>query len=139
MVCVFHWSLPSLGDLRGSGFALLRRVTNVVFFAHCLNKYIMAHEDIYEQFMAKIIERTKLIKRGNPLDTETMIGGNIEEVHTDYENGFYIPPTLLKDTNKMRIFQEEIFGPVIAVTTFKTEAEALELANDSEFGLPYGP
>ena len=98
----------------------------------------MAHEDIYEQFMAKIIERTKLIKRGNPLDTDTMIGGNIEEVHTDYENGFYIPPTLLKGTNKMRIFQEEIFGPVIAVTTFKTEAEALELANDSEFGLGAG-
>ncbi|QUM80271.1 MULTISPECIES: aldehyde dehydrogenase family protein [unclassified Moritella] len=127
---------------------------------------LLVHEDIYEQFVAKIIERTKLIKRGNPLDTETMvgaqasqeqfdkilkyieigkaegaellIGGDIEEVHTDYEDGFYIQPTLLKGTNDMRIFQEEIFGPVIAVTTFKTEEEALELANDSEFGLGAG-
>ncbi|SGZ10667.1 Aldehyde dehydrogenase B (Wide specificity) [Moritella viscosa] len=127
---------------------------------------LLVHEDIYEQFMTKIIERTKLIKRGNPLDTETMvgaqaskeqfekilkyieigksegaellIGGDIEEVHTDYEDGFYIQPTLLKGTNDMRIFQEEIFGPVIAVTTFKTEEEALELANDSEFGLGAG-
>jgi len=127
---------------------------------------LLVHEDIYEQFMAKIIERTKMIKRGNPLDTETMvgaqaskeqfekilkyieigksegaellIGGDIEEVHTDYEDGFYIQPTLLKGTNDMRIFQEEIFGPVIAVTTFKTEEEALELANDSEFGLGAG-
>lgn len=127
---------------------------------------LLVHEDIYEKFVAKIIERTKLIKRGNPLDTETMvgaqasqeqfdkilkyieigkeegaellIGGNIEEVHTDYEDGFYIQPTLLKGTNKMRVFQEEIFGPVIAVTTFKTEAEALEIANDSEFGLGAG-
>jgi len=127
---------------------------------------LLVHEDIYEQFIAKVIERTKLIKRGNPLDSETMvgaqaskeqfekilkyidigkeegaellIGGDIEEVHTDYEDGFYIQPTLLKGTNKMRIFQEEIFGPVIAVTTFKTEEEALELANDSEFGLGAG-
>ncbi|CED60661.1 Aldehyde dehydrogenase B (Wide specificity) [Moritella viscosa] len=127
---------------------------------------LLVHEDIYEQFMTKIIERTKMIKRGNPLDTETMvgaqaskeqfekilkyieigksegaellIGGDIEEVHTDYEDGFYIQPTLLKGTNDMRIFQEEIFGPVIAVTTFKTEEEALELANDSEFGLGAG-
>jgi aldehyde dehydrogenase len=110
---------------------------------------LLVHEDIYEQFMAKIIERTKLIKRGHPLDTETMvgaqaskeqfdkilkyieigkeegaellIGGEIEEVHTDHENGFYIQPTLFKGTNKMRIFQEEIFGPVIVVTTFKSK------------------
>jgi aldehyde dehydrogenase len=127
---------------------------------------LLIHEDIYEEFVAKIIERTKLIKRGNPLDSETMvgaqasqeqfdkilqyinigkeegaellIGGNIAELHSEYSDGYYIEPTLLKGHNKMRIFQEEIFGPVISVTTFKTEAEALEIANDSEFGLGAG-
>jgi len=127
---------------------------------------LLVHEDIYEKFVAKIIERTKLIKRGNPLDTETMvgaqasqeqfdkilqyieigkeegaellIGGDIEQLNNEYSNGYYIQPTLLKGNNKMRIFQEEIFGPVISVTTFKTEAEALAIANDSEFGLGAG-
>jgi aldehyde dehydrogenase len=127
---------------------------------------LLIHEDIYEKFVAKIIERTKLIKRGNPLDSETMVGaqasqeqfdkilqyinigkeegaqllvgGNVAELHTEYANGYYIEPTLLKGHNKMRIFQEEIFGPVISVTTFKTEAEALAIANDSEFGLGAG-
>lgn len=127
---------------------------------------LLVHEDIYEKFVAKIIERTKLIKRGNPLDTDTMvgaqasqeqfekilqyidigkeegaellIGGDIEQLNNEYSNGYYIQPTLLKGNNKMRIFQEEIFGPVISVTTFKTEAEALAIANDSEFGLGAG-
>ncbi|MBU2967793.1 aldehyde dehydrogenase [Pseudoalteromonas sp. C2R02] len=127
---------------------------------------LLVHEDIYEQFVAKIVERTKLIKRGNPLDTDTMvgaqasqeqfekilqyidigkeegaellIGGDIEQLNNEYSNGYYIQPTLLKGNNKMRIFQEEIFGPVISVTTFKTEAEALAIANDSEFGLGAG-
>jgi len=127
---------------------------------------LLIHEDIYDEFVAKIIERTKLIKRGNPLDSETMVGaqasqeqfdkilqyihigkeegaqllvgGNVAELHTEYANGYYIEPTLLKGHNKMRIFQEEIFGPVISVTTFKTEAEALAIANDSEFGLGAG-
>jgi aldehyde dehydrogenase len=127
---------------------------------------LLIHEDIYEEFVAKIIERTKLIKRGNPLDSETMvgaqasqeqfdkilqyinigkaegaellIGGNVAELHSEYANGYYIEPTLLKGHNKMRVFQEEIFGPVISVTTFRTEAEALEIANDSEFGLGAG-
>jgi len=127
---------------------------------------LLVHEDIYEKFIGKVIERTKQIQRGNPLDTETMvgaqasqeqfekilkyieigkeegaellIGGEIDEFHTDYNDGYYIQPTLLKGTNEMRIFQEEIFGPVISVTTFKTEAEALALANDSEFGLGAG-
>jgi len=127
---------------------------------------LLIHEDIYEEFVAKIIERTKLIKRGNPLDSETMVGaqasqeqfdkilqyinigkeegaqllvgGNVAQLHNEYSNGYYIEPTLLKGHNKMRIFQEEIFGPVISVTTFKTEAEALEIANDSEFGLGAG-
>lgn len=127
---------------------------------------LLVHEDIYEEFIAKVVERTKQIKRGNPLDTETMvgaqasqeqfekilkyiaigkeegaellIGGEIDEFHTDYNDGYYIQPTLLKGSNKMRVFQEEIFGPVISVTTFKTEEEALAIANDSEFGLGAG-
>jgi len=56
----------------------------------------------------------------------------------DLSKGFYIQPTLLKGDNDMRIFQEEIFGPVISLSTFKDEAEALELANSTEFGLGAG-
>jgi aldehyde dehydrogenase len=127
---------------------------------------LLIQEDIYPQFIAKIIERSKAIKRGNPLDTETMVGaqasqeqfdkimsyiaigkdegaevllgGDIEPIDGDYQKGFYIQPTLLKGTNNMRVFQEEIFGPVISVTTFKDEAEALALANNSEYGLGAG-
>lgn len=127
---------------------------------------LFVHEDIYPQFIEKVIERSKAIKRGNPLDTETMVGaqaskeqfdkimsyiaigqeegaevllgGDIEQVDNEHENGFYIQPTLLKGTNDMRVFQEEIFGPVISLTTFKDEAEVLELANSSEFGLGAG-
>lgn len=127
---------------------------------------LFIHEDIYDQFIEKVIERSKLIKRGNPLDTETMvgaqaskeqfdkilkyidigkeegakvlIGGNVETVDSDISRGYYIQPTLLEGHNKMRVFQEEIFGPVISVSKFKDEAEALELANQSEFGLGAG-
>ncbi len=127
---------------------------------------LLIQESIYEKFIAKIIERTKQIKRGNPLDTETMvgaqaskqqldkilsyvqigraegaeilIGGEIAEVGGGYAEGFYIEPTILKGNNSMRIFQEEIFGPVISVTTFKDEAEALAIANDTDFGLGAG-
>lgn len=127
---------------------------------------LFIHEKIYDQFIAKVIERTKLITRGNPLDTETMVGaqaskqqfdkilsyidigkkegaevlmgGEIEQLEDDLAKGFYIQPTLLKGNNNMRVFQEEIFGPVISVSTFKDEAEALALANSSEFGLGAG-
>ena len=127
---------------------------------------LLIQEDAYPKFIEMVIERAKAIKRGSPLDTETMvgaqasqqqfdkilsyieigkqegaevlIGGNIEQVSSDISDGYYIQPTLLKGTNDMRIFQEEIFGPVISVTTFKDEAEALEIANDSEFGLGAG-
>jgi len=116
--------------------------------------------------MAKVIERTSQIKRGNPLDTETMvgaqaskqqfdkimeyveigkqegaevlIGGEVESLEGEFGDGYYIQPTVMKGHNKMRIFQEEIFGPVVSATTFKDEAEALEIANDSEFGLGAG-
>ena len=127
---------------------------------------LFVQEDIYPKFIEKVIERTKAIKRGNPLDTETMVGaqasqeqfdkilnyikigqqegasvlfgGEVEELDNDYSNGFYIQPTLLKGHNKMRVFQEEIFGPVVSMCTFKNEQEVLELANSSEFGLGAG-
>ncbi|MDP7593841.1 MAG: aldehyde dehydrogenase family protein [Litorilituus sp.] len=127
---------------------------------------LLIQEEAYPKFIDMVIKRTKAIKRGNPLDTETMVGaqasqqqyekilsyidigkeegaqvlmgGDVEQVSNDMSNGFYIQPTLLKGTNEMRVFQEEIFGPVISVTTFKDEAEALAIANDSEFGLGAG-
>jgi aldehyde dehydrogenase len=126
----------------------------------------LIQESIYDKFIERVIERAKLIKRGNPLDTETQVGaqasqmqfekimgyveigkqegaevilgGSIEQLGDEFDNGFYIQPTLMKGHNKMRIFQEEIFGPVVAVTTFKDEAEALSIANDTEFGLGAG-
>ena len=127
---------------------------------------LLVQEDIYDEFIAKVIERTKLIKRGNPLDTDVMvgaqaseeqfkkilgyfdigreegaeilIGGDKEQLDNSLNQGYYIQPTLIKGHNKMRVFQEEIFGPVVSVTTFKDEAEALAIANDSEFGLGAG-
>ena len=75
---------------------------------------------------------------GREEGAQVLIGGDKEALTNDLAGGFYIQPTLLKGHNKMRIFQEEIFGPVVAVTTFKTEAEALAIANDSEFGLGAG-
>ncbi len=126
----------------------------------------LIQESIYDEFIAIIIERANKIIRGNPLDTNTqvgaqasqaqfdkvlsymdigkqegaelLLGGKIAQVGNEFDKGFYIEPTLLKGTNSMRIFQEEIFGPVVSVTTFKDEAEALAIANDSEFGLGAG-
>jgi aldehyde dehydrogenase len=127
---------------------------------------LLIQESIYDEFIEKVITRAGQIKRGNPLDTETMIGaqaskqqfdkimeyveigknegadvlmgGQVESLAGEYSEGYYIKPTIMKGHNKMRIFQEEIFGPVISVTTFKDEAEALAIANDSEFGLGAG-
>jgi len=126
----------------------------------------LIQEDMYDEFMAMVLERTKTIKRGNPLDTDVQVGaqasqeqfdkimsymevarsegaqfltgGDKETLEGDHGEGYYIQPTLLKGDNKMRVFQEEIFGPVVAVTTFKDEAEALAIANDTEFGLGAG-
>ncbi|WP_017429694.1 acetaldehyde dehydrogenase ExaC [Vreelandella jeotgali] len=126
----------------------------------------LVQESMYDDFMAKVIERTLSIKRGNPLDTDVQVGaqasreqfekilsymeiaredgaefltgGGEARVDDSLDQGYYIQPTLLKGGNKMRVFQEEIFGPVVAVTTFRDEAEALELANDTEFGLGAG-
>ncbi|MEK7991821.1 MAG: aldehyde dehydrogenase family protein, partial [Thiotrichaceae bacterium] len=127
---------------------------------------LLIQEDIYDKFIGMVIERANQIKRGNPLDTEVMvgaqasqeqydkilsylkigrdegaevlIGGDAEKLGDGYGDGYYIQPTLLKGTNNMRVFQEEIFGPVVSVTTFKDEAEALAIANDTEFGLGAG-
>ena len=123
---------------------------------------ILVHEDIYDRFMERVIERTKAIKMGHPLDPETMMGAQASndqyekilsymdigrqegaEVLTGggpaqvdgAEGGYYIQPTIFRGHNKMRIFQEEIFGPVVSVTTFKTTEEAIELANDTLYGL----
>ena len=113
-----------------------------------------------------MVARVNAIKAGNPLDTATMIGAQASKIQYDkilnyiklgkeegaevltggeanilggdIENGYYIKPTLLKGHNKMRIFQEEIFGPVLAVTTFKDEKEAIEIANDTLYGLGAG-
>ncbi len=126
----------------------------------------LIHESIYDRFMNDVLKRVAAIKQGSPLDTETMIGAQAskeqltkiktyldlgkqegaqvliggDQAHLPGElaGGYYIQPTLFKGHNKMRIFQEEIFGPVLAVTTFKTEAEALEIANDTLYGLGAG-
>ena len=126
----------------------------------------LVHESIYDKFMGRCLERIAAIKQGNPLDTDTMIGaqaskeqmakitsyldlgrqegaevligGAPAQMAGDLAGGYYIQPTVFKGHNKMRIFQEEIFGPVLAVTTFKTEAEALALANDTLYGLGAG-
>ena len=126
----------------------------------------LVHESIYDKFMARCLERIKAIKQGNPLDTDTMLGaqaskeqltkiltyldlgkqegaelliGGAQSHQTgDLAGGYYVEPTVFKGHNKMRLFQEEIFGPVLAVTTFRTEAEALEIANDTLYGLGAG-
>lgn len=126
----------------------------------------LIHESIYDDFMERALERVQKIKIGNPLDTETMmgaqasseqlekimsyidigkqegaeclIGGERNQLEGDLRNGYYVKPTIFKGHNKMRIFQEEIFGPVLAVTTFKTPEEALEIANDTLYGLGAG-
>jgi aldehyde dehydrogenase len=75
---------------------------------------------------------------GKDEGAECLIGGGVAHLGGDIEGGYYIQPTLFKGHNKMRIFQEEIFGPVLAVTTFKDEAEALQIANDTIYGLGAG-
>ena len=125
----------------------------------------LVQEDIYPQFMARVLKRVAAIKQGDPYDMNTMMGaqasndqyekiqsyldiGKQEGVkvlagggifrNEAHPNGFYIQPTVFEGNNKMRVFQEEIFGPVVCVTTFKDEAEALEIANDTLYGLGAG-
>jgi aldehyde dehydrogenase len=126
----------------------------------------LIHESIYDEFMERCLERIAAIKQGDPLDRETMIGpqvsvAQLEKIESyvkigrdegakvlvggqrpglngDLAGGYYYEPTVLKGHNKMRVFQEEIFGPVLAVTTFRDEQEALEIANDTPYGLGAG-
>ena len=126
----------------------------------------LIQESIYDEFMERCLERIAEIRQGHPLDPTTMIGAQVstaqlEKIESyvqigleegaelliggqrnvldgELAGGYYFEPTVFKGHNKMRIFQEEIFGPVLAVTTFKDEAEALEIANDTLYGLGAG-
>ena len=126
----------------------------------------LVQESIYDAFMERAVKRVNAIKQGNPLDMATMIGaqasseqmekilsyldlgkqegaqcltgGSRNMLADDLEGGYYVKPTVFKGHNKMRIFQEEIFGPVVSVTTFKDEEEALHIANDTLYGLGAG-
>ncbi|MBB5746770.1 aldehyde dehydrogenase [Brevundimonas variabilis] len=126
----------------------------------------LIHEDIFDAFMEKAIARVEAIVAGDPLNPDTMIGaqasseqfekilsyldigrqegaevltgGAKAELQGDLAGGYFIQPTILKGHNKMRVFQEEIFGPVVSVTTFRTDEEALEIANDTLYGLGAG-
>jgi len=126
----------------------------------------LVHENIYDRFMERAIQRVEAIKAGNPLDLETMIGaqasseqqqkilsyidigkqegaelltgGEAARFEGDLAGGYYVKPTVFRGHNRMRIFQEEIFGPVLSVTTFKDQDEALNIANDTLYGLGAG-
>jgi len=126
----------------------------------------LVQESIYDNFLERIVERSKTIIQGNPLDTDTMVGAQASKEQMDkilsymdigaedgaqllyggernvldgnLAGGFYVKPTLFAGKNDMRIFQEEIFGPTLALTTFKDEADALRIANDTEYGLGAG-
>src|SRR5690606_5060133 len=126
----------------------------------------LIQEDIYDAFIARAIERVKAIRQGDPREMETMVGaqasrqqqekflsylqigreegaevlvgGEAASFGGELANGFYVQPTILKGHNRMRVLQEEIFGPVVSVTTFRDEAEALAIANDTMYGLGAG-
>ena len=126
----------------------------------------LVQESIYERFIERAIKRVAAIKQGSPLEMETMIGaqasseqlekilsyldigkqegaqvligGERNKLPGELEGGYYVKPTVFKGHNKMRIFQEEIFGPVLSVTTFKDEEDALAIANDTLYGLGAG-
>ncbi|MFO7264064.1 MAG: aldehyde dehydrogenase family protein, partial [Bacillota bacterium] len=125
----------------------------------------LIQESIYDEFMERALKRVEQIRLGDPLDPSTMMGaqaskdqyekilsyidigkkegaevlaGGTPYHNPKYPNGYYIKPTVLKGHNKMRIFQEEIFGPVVSVTTFKDENDLIEIANDTIYGLGAG-
>ncbi len=126
----------------------------------------LIQESIYDEFMGRCLERIAAIQQGDPLDLETMIGAQVSQAQLEkiesyvkigrgegaevliggdraqfggeLAGGYYFQPTVLKGHNGMRVFQEEIFGPVLAVTTFKDEAAALAIANDTMYGLGAG-
>jgi len=126
----------------------------------------LIQESIYDEFIARCLKRIAAIRQGDPMDTETMIGpqvsaqqlekvdsyvdigraegaevlagGHRAHMEGGFADGYFYQPTVLRGHNKMRVFQEEIFGPVLAVTTFSDEAEALSIANDTLYGLGAG-
>ena len=126
----------------------------------------LIQDSIYQEFLGAAVKRTEAIVQGNPLDSTTMIGaqasndqlekilsyidiglkegatlrtgGHRAELDGDLAGGFYVQPTVFEGTNNMRIFQEEIFGPVLSVTNFADEADALKIANDTLYGLGAG-
>ena len=126
----------------------------------------LVHESIYDEFIKRCVERVNAIKLGNPLDTDTMVGAQassdqLEKILSyldigkkegakvlvggeqmqhegELSGGYYVKPTIFEGTNDMRVFQEEIFGPVLAVTTFKDDEEAMKIANDTLYGLGAG-
>ena len=126
----------------------------------------LIQESIYPRFIERCLARIREIKQANPLDTSTqmgpqvsqqqldkvasyveigrqegaqvLIGGHRTAMDGDLAGGYYYEPTVFKGDNKMRVFQEEIFGPVLAVTTFRDEAEAIRIANDTLYGLGAG-
>jgi aldehyde dehydrogenase len=126
----------------------------------------LIHESLYDRFMERALKRVEAIVQGDPLDPATMIGaqasseqldkilsyfdigrqegaevligGARNDLPGDLAGGFYVKPTVLKGHNRMRVFQEEIFGPVVSVTTFKDDSEALAIANDTLYGLGAG-
>lgn len=125
----------------------------------------LIHEDIADAFLKKVLPRVKAIKMGNPLDPDTALGAQNSEVQMNrilghieagkkegaevliggaraqlpgLAGGFYVEPTVFKGYNHMQVFQQEIFGPVVCVTTFKTMEEAIKLANDTCYGLGAG-
>ncbi len=126
----------------------------------------LVQESIYERFMERAVKRVEAIRSGNPLDTRTQMGAQVSSGQMDtilnyidigkkegaeiltggrrkqmegqLSEGYYLEPTILLGKNNMRVFQEEIFGPVLAVTTFKDMDEALALANDTDYGLGAG-
>ncbi|MDZ4792072.1 MAG: aldehyde dehydrogenase [Hyphomicrobiales bacterium] len=126
----------------------------------------LVHESIYDRFMERAVARTKAVKQGHPLDASTMIGaqasndqlekilsyidigrkeganvmtgGERSDLGGELTEGYYVQPTILEGHNKMRVFQEEIFGPVVSVTKFKDDADALAIANDTLYGLGAG-
>ncbi len=126
----------------------------------------LVQKSMYDEFVPRALERVKAIKMGNPLDTDTMmgaqasndqfekimsylsigkeegakalIGGDELSLEGDLAGGYYIQPTVFEGSNSMRVFQEEIFGPVVALTSFNDEDEALSIANDTLYGLGAG-
>ncbi|WP_445502921.1 aldehyde dehydrogenase [Microvirga sp. G4-2] len=126
----------------------------------------LIQESIYDRFMERALKRVEAIKQGSPLDPTTMIGaqasseqlekilsyidigkqegaqvltgGERNVMSGDLAGGYYVKPTVFRGHNRMRVFQEEIFGPVVSVTTFKDEDEALHIANDTLYGLGAG-